>query len=203
MESIRATVTFEQTIQKSRFIGYLIPLKEGDEVEILLQSVRDAHPQASHHCYAHVRGPSGQFVRLSDDKEPRGTAGMPILQVLQGAHLTDVLAVVVRYFGGTLLGTGGLGRAYSSTIQEALQSAQRVSSKAVATVQIDVAYDDVGSLEGWLRAHALSCAIVYSDQIRFEVTVFEVEREAMIETVLALTKRQARIETVQTHWEYR
>lgn len=203
MESIRTTVTFEQTIQKSRFLCYLTPLKGEGDVETALQAIREAHPQATHHCFACVQGPSGQFVRADDDGEPRGTAGMPILQVLQGAKLTDVLGVVVRYFGGTLLGTGGLARAYSSTIQEALRLASRVESNDVATLRIEVAYDDVGGLEGWLRTHALSCAVAYSDRIRFEIAVLAEQTGEWIETILAMTKRKAKIDIVKTTREYR
>jgi len=203
MESIRTTVMFEQTILKSRFIGYLIPLQREVDLETALRAIREAHPQATHHCFACVQGPTGQFVRADDDGEPRGSAGMPILQVVQGAKLTDVLAVVVRYFGGTLLGTGGLARAYSSTVQETLRLASRVESKDVATLRVAVAYDDVGALEGWLRTHALSCSVAYADTIRFEIAVLADHADEWIETVLAMTKRKATIETVKTTKEYR
>lgn len=202
VESIRSTVMVERGIQKSRFIAYLIPLREEGDFERELLSVKTTHPQANHHCYASIEGPFGQFVRSSDDKEPHGTAGSPMLQVLQGAKLTDVLGVVVRYFGGTLLGTGGLVRAYSSTLQEALKNANRVSQKTILTYKITVAYDDVGSLEGWLRAHALSFVSTYSHQIAFEVEVLEESSERLIETVLAQTRRRAVIETIQEQHRY-
>lgn len=202
VESIRSTVMIEQSIQKSRFIAYLIPLREEGDFERGLLSVKTAHPQASHHCFASIEGPSGQFVRSSDDKEPHGTAGLPMLQVLQGAKLTDVLAVVVRYFGGTLLGTGGLIRAYSSTLQEALSNAKYVAQKSILAYKITVDYDDVGSLEGWLRSHVLSFLSTYSQQVAFEVEVLKESSELLFETVLAQTKRRAVIETIQERHRY-
>jgi uncharacterized YigZ family protein len=197
MESVQSTVMVEQSIRKSRFIAYLIPLREDGDLERALLSLKETHPQANHHCYASVEGPTGQFVRYSDDKEPRGTAGLPMLHVLQGAKLTDVLAVVIRYFGGTLLGTGGLVRAYSSTLQEALSRAQRVAKKAVQSYRITISYDDVGSLEGWLRSHALTFVSSYSQQITFEVSINREASELLIETVLAQTKRHAAIEILK------
>lgn len=203
MESVRAIVMVEQSIQKSRFIAYLIPLRLDGDAERALLSIKAQHPQANHHCYACVEGPTGQFVRSSDDKEPRGTAGLPMLQVLQGAKLTDVMAVVVRYFGGTLLGTGGLVRAYTSTLQVAVSNAERVVQKTILRYRITVAYDDVGALEGWLRTHALSFASTYSQQIAFDVEVLQEHSEALIDAVHAQTKRRAGIDLIQEQRSYR
>lgn len=108
-------------IKASRFIADIFPLKTEDEVSLLLEEVRKREYTANHHCFAWRFGVGDEEVwRVNDDGEPAGTAGKPIYQVLAGANLTNVLAVVTRYFGGTKLGKGGLIRAYGGVVQEAL-----------------------------------------------------------------------------------
>ena len=99
--------------KKSRFIGYASPAETEEQALAFLEKVRAMHREASHHCYAYIIGQHGERTRFSDDGEPSGTAGKPILEILQGRELCNCICVVVRYFGGTLLGTGGLVRAYS------------------------------------------------------------------------------------------
>lgn len=111
--------TWEQVIDKSRFIGIITPVANSAEIEDAFQAIREHYPNARHYVYAY-RLKEGQTERASDDGEPQGTGGRPILDVLQHKHVWNVLLVVVRYFGGILLGTGGLTRAYSSSAREVL-----------------------------------------------------------------------------------
>ncbi|MFC3284419.1 IMPACT family protein [Litchfieldella rifensis] len=113
----------ELEVEKSRFITWVCRAPEPPAFEALLAAARQAHPGASHHCSAFIAGPPGeqQAIGFSDDGEPGGTAGRPMYQVLDGSGLGQIGCVVIRYFGGTKLGTGGLARAYSQAVAQALE----------------------------------------------------------------------------------
>ncbi|MDU8925522.1 YigZ family protein [Pasteurellaceae bacterium LIM206] len=119
----KATVVFEEDIKKSRFITYLCHTQGLAEAKSFWQEIKRLHPDARHHCWAAVAGSptDSQSLGFSDDGEPAGTAGKPMLNALLGSGVGEVSAVVVRYFGGILLGTGGLVRAYGNGVQQALQ----------------------------------------------------------------------------------
>ncbi len=121
------TVIFEEEIKKSRFITYIAHTENLEEAKDFWQQVRLQHPNANHHCWATIAGAPtySQAFGFSDDGEPSGTAGKPMFSCLQGSGLGEVSAVVVRYFGGVLLGTGGLVRAYTSGVQQALQQVEK------------------------------------------------------------------------------
>lgn len=108
----------------SKFIGYAYPIRSEEEVKRIIQQLKAEHPKARHHCWALRLSPDRNVFRLNDDGEPSGTAGRPILNTLLSQNLTNILVVVVRYFGGTLLGVPGLINAYKTAAQEALQAAQ-------------------------------------------------------------------------------
>jgi uncharacterized YigZ family protein len=120
---IAANEVIDETIvSRSRFICFLRPCTSIDEVKLFVKELQKLHPQASHHCYAYLSGRAeeSQGYGFSDDGEPSGTAGRPMLVTLQGEGIGELCAVVVRYFGGTKLGTGGLQRAYSGSARQAL-----------------------------------------------------------------------------------
>ena len=106
--------------KRSRFLGLVTPVSSEEEAQRLLAARRKEHPEARHHCYAYVIGARHELARFSDDGEPSGTGGRPILDVLLGSGLHNAVVIVTRYFGGTLLGTGGLSRAYSAAAADAL-----------------------------------------------------------------------------------
>ena len=112
----------EYTVNRSRFIAHAAPVESADAANAFIASVRAAHPDATHNVYAFsVRQP--EYARYSDDGEPSGTSGMPVLQVIRGGGLTNAIVVVTRYFGGVLLGTGGLARAYSHAASLGVEAA--------------------------------------------------------------------------------
>ena len=124
--TVSGTSESELTIKSSRFIGVLMPCPDSESIKPLISEVRGRYPDARHYCYAAVfNGPAGDS-RSSDDGEPSGTAWKPILSVLKGSGLSDCLCVVVRYFGGTLLGTGGLVHAYTEAAKGAVENAETV-----------------------------------------------------------------------------
>jgi uncharacterized YigZ family protein len=112
----------EETIKRSRFIATVAHAAAEDEAKAFISSINNEFPDATHNCWAYVAGPPGDTARIgmSDDGEPHGTAGKPILTVLLHSEIGEIVAVVTRYFGGTKLGTGGLVRAYSGSVQNAL-----------------------------------------------------------------------------------
>ena len=108
----------EININKSRFICYLAPVKSVDEANEYLQNIRKKHYDATHNCYAYIIGEKGEISKNSDDGEPSQTAGPPIYNVLQKNNLTNIIAIVTRYYGGIKLGAGGLIRAYGSSVSQ-------------------------------------------------------------------------------------
>ncbi|MDD2504296.1 MAG: IMPACT family protein [Clostridia bacterium] len=149
--SIGKNAEQEVVIKKSRFIGLTYTLTSEEEIALCLDDAREKYPNASHYCYGAVIGLDGLLQRFSDDGEPGGTAGMPILQVLLQRELKNVMVIVVRYFGGIKLGAGGLVRAYSRTTAEAINEAgmvrMQLSSRGVLTIN----YNLLGSVEHFLR----------------------------------------------------
>ena len=119
----------EVIINKSRFIGYAAPVKTVEEALSFLDRIRTKHKDATHNCYAYIIGSNMGIMRYSDDGEPGGTAGLPIIEVLKARGVTNCCVVVTRYFGGTLLGTGGLVRAYQSSASEVVNASNLVEVK--------------------------------------------------------------------------
>lgn len=153
--TIARAVEHEIVIKKSRFIAHVAPVTSPDEADDVISEVRRIHWDARHNCTAMVTGVLGDKARSSDDGEPSGTAGIPMLEVLRRRELTDLVAVVTRYFGGIKLGAGGLVRAYSTAVSEALDAATLLRRESLALVTIDVPHADAGRLDNLLRDWAL------------------------------------------------
>ena len=144
-------IEHEVVIQKSRFIGLTYLVTEEEELSRYLEDARERYPNATHYCYGAVIGLDGLLQRFSDDGEPGGTAGMPILQVLMQKELRNVLVVVVRYFGGVKLGAGGLVRAYRLTATEAVNQAGVVKMVLSSRALVSIDYSLLGSVEHFLH----------------------------------------------------
>lgn len=130
----------EITIQKSRFIGYGWPCVSEDAALDHIREMRELYRDARHHCYAYIIGTNAGVIRYSDDGEPGGTAGLPMLNLLRSEGLVNCCVVVIRYFGGILLGTGGLARAYSSACRIAMEKAGIVQMQKTCTFLCEVPY---------------------------------------------------------------
>lgn len=153
--TIATAVDHETVIRKSRFLTHIEPVSSVEEAETVIAGIRKRAWDANHNCTAMVTGLFGDQARSSDDGEPSGTAGVPMLEVLRRRELTDVVAVVTRYFGGVKLGAGGLVRAYSSAVSEALDRAALVHRAALRQVTIDVPHADAGRFDNLLREWAV------------------------------------------------
>lgn len=145
----------------SKFLAFVYPVRGTDEVKAQLKALRTLHPKATHHCYAYRLGTAGTEWRAVDDGEPSGSAGRPILAAIDSAGLTDVLGVVVRYFGGTLLGVPGLIAAYRGATANALAGAGRVERWVEKRVTIEADYPVLGEVLHLLRGCE---ATVYSQE---------------------------------------
>jgi uncharacterized YigZ family protein len=153
--TIAAAVENEIVIKKSRFIARIEPVSSVEEADAVIARLRKQWWDARHNCSAMVTGLLGDQARSSDDGEPSGTAGIPMLEVLRRRELTDVVAVVTRYFGGVKLGAGGLVRAYSTAVSEALDLVGLVRREVLTQVQVDVTHSDAGRFDNLLREWVL------------------------------------------------
>lgn len=143
----------EIEIKKSRFICSLKRVETEEEAKEFIQSLKKEHWKANHNCSAFVLGEKNEIQRSSDDGEPSGTAGVPMLEVLKKNDLMNVVAVVTRYFGGTKLGAGGLIRAYSSAVSHALEDIGIVEGKRQKELFVQIDYSSLGKLQHYLEQH--------------------------------------------------
>lgn len=136
--------------KKSKFIGYIKHVETEEEASSFISEIKAKHWDAKHNVYAYVIGENGATQRSTDDGEPAGTAGRPVLEVIKGENLTNVAIVVTRYFGGVLLGTGGLVRAYGKAAKLAIENADIVQPVRMKTVAVCADYDLVGKIQNFL-----------------------------------------------------
>lgn len=153
MKSINKNVTNEIVINKSRFIAKLFRVNNEDEVKDKLEMVKKLYKDATHYCYAYI---IGNIKRFNDDGEPGGTAGMPILNVLENQELDNILCIVIRYFGGIKLGAGGLVRAYTNSVVEAVNLCDIINLVDGYKIKLEFSYDKVKYIDNLLREYNIS-----------------------------------------------
>lgn len=159
-------------IRGSRFFASLERADDPGQAMAFVELLREEFPDATHHCFAWRCGPGGEQVRHSDDGEPNGTAGRPILQEIEGRGLTNVVAVVTRYYGGTKLGTGGLVRAYGEAAAAALDKAGIQEEPVVEVLELRHGYDDTGAVKGVLTAFdAKILSADYGTEVELRIAV--------------------------------
>lgn len=181
--------------KKSRFLGKIKPVETEEEAIAYIESIKKQYWDARHNCFAYIIGTKGETVRCSDDGEPSGTAGKPMLEVLQNQGLCNVVAVVTRYFGGVLLGTGGLVRAYTQATQEALHEAQvcTMTPMLVMTVQTD--YNAIGKIKYVLSQEEIPVLKEeYTSDVVVTFAVPFTQKEKMIKKLTEVTNGRAVLE---------
>lgn len=194
-----AVATYEQ--RRSRFVAALSPATDEDEARAFIASRRKAEPGARHHCHAFVIGAHVREQRSSDDGEPAGTAGVPILEVLLHAELTNLVAVVSRHFGGVKLGAGGLVRAYGNAVSAALAQAGTVRRQRLELYTVAVEHAAAGKLEHELRqSEYLVRAVQYGAHARLTVGVPAGERDRFETWIAERTAGSAAIEAMGEDW---
>jgi uncharacterized YigZ family protein len=176
-----------QVIDRSRFLATVAPAPTVADAQAVLRAVREEFPDATHHCWAYVVGPPGSTgqVGMSDDGEPHGTAGRPMLTVLLHGGVGDVVAVVTRYYGGTKLGTGGLVKAYGGAVQEALATLPRRDRVDAVALTVRVGYAAIGAVQPLWALHE---AVVREEAFAAEATyLLAVPRDRVDALVRAVT----------------
>ena len=200
-KTLRQAASDEFIVNKSRFIGYASPVSTEEEALAFLQSIRLKHKDASHHCYAYVIGQNAGIMRYSDDGEPGGTAGMPIMEVIKAQGLVNCCVVVTRYFGGVLLGAGGLVRAYTQGCVIALKAAQVIVMEPSQRYLCEVAYPLWDRVQHCFKALPVQ---LISSEFTTAVTFSLLVREKDAEMVLAELTRvtDGRIEALLEEESY-
>ena len=191
----------EIEVKRSRFVGRVARVATESDARAYVESIRKRHWDARHHCSAFVLGPDAAVQRSSDDGEPSGTAGAPMLEVLRGRDLSDVVAVVARYFGGVLLGAGGLVRAYSDTVRVAVEEAGVLERRLLATFEVTVGHAEAGRLDSELRARGVQVlGAAYAEQAVLRVAVPEEDSPRLGEVVAELSGGTADVRATGTLW---
>lgn len=171
----------EKVIERSRFLTYSAHVESEEEAKAFLAEIRKAHSLATHVCYAFISDKTGNLQRFSDDGEPQGTAGVPILEVLKAKKLFETAVAVVRYFGGVKLGAGGLVRAYSSSAAENLDGADIHVLEMCSEYFLTVDYTGIDGVQKYLSAHDCSLLdTVYGEKVAFKIAVKKSGAEAFI-----------------------
>ncbi|WP_141604119.1 YigZ family protein [Terrilactibacillus laevilacticus] len=198
-KTIKEKAIHEIDIQKSRFIAHIFPVTSEDEAKACIERIRKEHWKATHNCFAYTVGENQAIQKASDDGEPTGTAGVPILEVLKKQHLEDTLVIVTRYFGGIKLGAGGLIRAYSNSTSEGLKVAKIIERIPSQTIRINIAYPLLGSIENALRQSPYSVkGMHYAENVLIDVYVKLEEIDLFKNWMTDITNAQCQIETIET-----
>ena len=193
----------EIEIKKSKFIGYLKGTASEAEAVEYIAAIKKQHREATHHCSAFRIAGAIALERYDDDGEPSKTAGLPMLSVLQRRELWNVTAVVVRYFGGTLLGTGGLTRAYSEAVRESLADNPPVYRQLFAVLALECPYNWNDKVSYELERQSISTGqIDYSDKVEYELFVEKEKAADFIRRFQELTEAQARITQIGEQYGY-
>jgi uncharacterized YigZ family protein len=199
--TVAASATAEVEVRRSRFIGHVERVGDEQAARACVERVRRQHREARHHCSAFVLGPDAALQRSSDDGEPSGTAGAPILEVLHGRDLSDVALVVTRYFGGVLLGAGGLVRAYSDAARAVLDAAGVRERRLVQGYDVEVGHAGAGRLESDLRGRGVRVTGAdHGARVVLHVAVPFGEAAALPELVAALSGGTAEVRTGEPAW---
>jgi uncharacterized YigZ family protein len=187
--------------RRSRFLATVEPVPDEDAARAVVERLRREHWDARHHCSAFVLGPDAEVQRSSDDGEPAGTAGAPVLEVLRGAGLSDVAAVVTRWFGGTLLGAGGLVRAYGGAVRAALAVAEVRDRLLVTEHRLVLDHALAGRVESELRTRGFRVLdAAYADRVTLGLGVPAGDEARLAAAVSELTAGAAAPEPVGEHW---
>lgn len=183
--SVAEDTQTEKIIEKSRFITTSRHVESEEEAKEFIAEISKKYSDATHNCYAYICDKIGNFLRFSDDGEPQGTAGMPILEVIKSKSLKEVAVVVTRYFGGIKLGAGGLVRAYSGSVAENLDAAQKVLYGLCSEIKITVDYPLVDmAMRFFTEEKADLVDTEYLNEVIFTVAVKRAEEEEFISAVI-------------------
>lgn len=185
MKSIKEITEHTLVIKKSEFICTLIPLNDENKINETIDFYKEKYKDATHNCIAYLVGTK---ERANDDGEPSGTAGLPMLNVLKKQELSNIIAIVTRYFGGIKLGAGGLTRAYSQAVAEALKEANIVEKHLIDVYDVSLDYSFTKKFEHLLKVNAVDCINKeYSDQVTYRLYIDDL---SFFDTIQELTSNR-------------
>ena len=200
--TIKEIASYEYEDRKSVFIGWAAPVSTEAEALKFLESVKKKYPDARHHVYAYVLR-ENSTMRFSDDREPQGTAGMPVLDAIRKRGCTDTAVAVIRYFGGTLLGTGGLVRAYSAAAVGAIENAGIITYDIYSFIDIDVTYSDYQRITAPIEACGFRTVDVkYSDLVRISGKIKSVQLDELRNNITEITGGRAKIAVIDEKFDF-
>lgn len=200
--TVRREGVFEYEDRKSVFIGTAVPVSTEQDALAFIAFIKKKYPDARHHVYAYVLR-ENSTMRFSDDHEPQGTAGMPVLDAIRKNGCTDTAVVVIRYFGGTLLGTGGLVRAYSAAAVGALENAEIITYDIYSEIKIVVSYSDYQRVTPIISEYGFRVAdTAYSDSVVINGRITKERADAFISTLNESTSGRAKTEMLQEIFDF-
>lgn len=199
--TVARPASVEIEVRRSRFLCDVRRVEDEDAARAVVEAARKQHWDARHHCSAFVLGPDGAVARSSDDGEPSGTAGAPMLEVLRGREVSDVVAVVTRWFGGVLLGAGGLVRAYGDAVRAGLDEAGVRRRVLMSRFDLAASHADAARWEADLRARDVTVlGADYAEQVVLHVAVPSASAAELVPLVAALTGGAAAPEPAGEDW---
>ena len=200
--TIKEIASYEYEDRKSVFIGWAAPVSTEAEALKFLESVKKKYPDARHHVYAYVLR-ENLTMRFSDDREPQGTAGMPVLDVIRKNGCTDTVIVVMRYFGGTLLGTGGLVKAYTEAALGALKGGEIIRYDVYSSFVISVSYSDYGKITAPLSDIGFRITDTeYREGVEISGSLLRSDEEKLIKKLADLTSGRAVLTKIEEKFDF-
>ena len=192
--TVRGAGSKEIVIKKSRFIGHVKPVDSEDDANAFIEEIKKLHWNATHNCSAYMIGERDEIQKQSDDGEPSGTAGKPILEVIRNQGLKNVAIVVTRYFGGIMLGAGGLIRAYTDGAVAAIEAGEAITRVLHREIFVEIDYTWLGKVENELRGREVRMGeTVFTDKVRLTCLPEDREAESFMSWMVDLTQGQSLI----------
>lgn len=199
--SVSGRTQTKKIIEKSKFITTSCHVESDEESRAFIAEISKEYSDATHNCYAYIADDKGNFLRFSDDGEPQGTAGMPMLEVLKSKDLRQTAVVVTRYFGGIKLGAGGLLRAYSGCVAENLEEAQKVQFEPCAELKITVNYSSVDAVLRYIQERKADLLNTeYLNDAIFTVAIKKSEEEEFSSSLVNLLNGKVEIKRLKEYF---
>ena len=200
--TVKNSSVFEYEDRKSVFIGMAMPVSTEAEAIAFIDSVKKQYPDARHHVYAYALR-ENSTMRFTDDREPQGTAGMPVLDVIRKNGCTDVVIVVTRYFGGTLLGTGGLVRAYTAAAIGALENAEIIRYDIYSSAEFEINYSDYGKISPILSEVGFRISdTIFEENVKISGSILSSNFDVLREKMTEITSGRVEIKLLGEKFEY-
>lgn len=198
--TIEKVVNYELIEKKSKFIADLFPIQNEEEAKAIIKEIKKKYYNAKHHCFSYITfDEEGKLIeRCSDDGEPSGTAGAPMLNIIKNKGIYNVLVIVTRYFGGILLGTGGLVRAYSEVTIGALNNAKYILKELGKEIKVTVEYSQVEAIKYYCRKKDIKILKEeYSNEVYFFIEISEKKLEDLYKNIDNLNFKMTKLEKIQ------